>query len=145
MVKFLCGYRPDVFCGVADYTSTLIAHLREEGISAEIIPQDNWDIGSIAALRTKISSEPKPDIIHVQYPSYAFGASIAPHLSTFFTKCPSVVTFHELAHSHTLRKLSTLLFLCSVDAFVFCSQEDREYYDNTVPGFGRQSFKNSHR
>lgn len=139
-VKFLCGYRPDVFCGVADYTATLIAHLRERGIYAEIIPQEDWSLGSIAALRTKISSEPTPDIIHVQYPTYAYGASITPHLSTFFAKCPIVVTFHELAHSHTLRKLFSLLFLCNVDAFVFCSQEDREYYHNAVPPFKRQSF-----
>lgn len=139
-VKFLCGHRPDVFCGVADYTSTLTAQLQEQGIAAEIISQDNWNLGSIAALRTKISSEPTPDIIHVQYPTYAYGASIAPHLSTFFTKCSIVVTFHELAHSHALRKLSSLLFLFNADAFVFCSQEDRDYYSNKIPAFRRQSF-----
>ena len=139
-VRFLCGHRPDVFCGVADYTSTLTAQLQEQGIAAEIISQDNWNLGSIAALRTNILSEPTPDIIHVQYPTYAYGASIAPHLSTFFTKCSIVVTFHELAHSHTLRKLSSLLFLFNADAFVFCSQEDRDYYSNKIPAFRRQSF-----
>src|SRR5512132_2647926 len=139
-VKFLCGYRPDVFCGVADYTFTLAAHLREQGVAAEIISQGDWSFASIGALRKNILSEPVPDIIHVQYPTYVYGASMAPHLSTFFLPCPIVVTFHELAHSHTLRKLSSLLFLPIADSFVFCCQEDRDYYHHKVPTFRWPSF-----
>src|SRR5512132_847105 len=62
---------------------------------------------------------------------------MAPHLSL---PCPIVVTFHELAHSHTLRKLSSLLFLPIADSFVFCCQEDRDYYHHKVPTFRRPSF-----
>jgi glycosyltransferase involved in cell wall biosynthesis len=139
-VKFLCGYRRDVFCGVADYTFTLAAHLREQGLVTEIISQEDWGLASIGSLRKKILSEPVPDIIHVQYPTYVYGASVVPHLSTFFVPCPIVVTFHELAHSHTLRKLSSLLFLPSADAFVFCCREDRNYYHDKLPTFRRRSF-----
>src|SRR5512132_2643690 len=62
---------------------------------------------------------------------------MAPHLSL---PCPIVVTFHELAHSHTLRKLSSLLFLPIADSFVFCCQEDRDYYHHKVANFRRRSF-----
>jgi glycosyltransferase involved in cell wall biosynthesis len=139
-VKLLCGRRPDIFCGVADYTSTLTAHLQQQGVSAEIISQEDWNLGSIVSLMTNILSEPAPDIIHVQYPTYAYGASIVPHLSTFFAERPIVITMHELTHSHVLRKLSSLLFMLSADALVFCAQEDNDYYHDRIPAFRPRSF-----
>jgi hypothetical protein len=78
VVKFLCGYLPNIFCGVADYTSTLTTYLQKQGVSAEIISQEEWNLGSLVSLMAKILSEPAPDIIHVQYPTYAYGASIVP-------------------------------------------------------------------
>jgi glycosyltransferase involved in cell wall biosynthesis len=140
VVKFLCGYQSNIFCGVADYTSTLVMYLQEQGVSAEIISQEDWNLGSLVSLTAKILSAPAPDIIHVQYPTYAYGASIVPHLSTLFAKCPIVITFHELAHSHALRKLSSILFVLKGDALVFCSQEDRDYYRDKIPAFRPQSF-----
>jgi glycosyltransferase involved in cell wall biosynthesis len=139
-VKLLCGYRRDIFCGVADYTTTLATHLSEQGVSTEIISQEEWNLGSIVSLMTKISSKPVPDILHMQYPSYAYGASIIPHLSTFFARCPVVITFHELAHSHALRKVSSLVFVLTGDAIVFCAQEDRDYYCSKIPTSKPRSF-----
>jgi glycosyltransferase involved in cell wall biosynthesis len=140
VVKFLCGYLPNIFCGVADYTSTLTTYLQKQGVSAEIISQEEWNLGSLVSLMAKILSEPAPDIIHVQYPTYAYGASIVPHLSTFFAKSPIVVTLHELAHVHALKRLSSLLFVLNGDALIFCSEEDRDYYLGKIPAFRPQSF-----
>lgn len=50
------------------------------------------------------------DLIHLQYPTIAYGTGLLPH-SLIFSKIPLIVTIHEASYAHILRRISLYAFL----------------------------------
>jgi glycosyltransferase involved in cell wall biosynthesis len=126
-------------CGVGDYTAQLCDHLsrlamnvhvltsrparaelRMDGVNLlEVHPLiERWNFGALKTIKAAVA-EIKPDLINFQWPTAAYGRSLAVNLLPFYLrtsiapKIPLVTTLHELRYFNTwtrLRVLPALMF-----------------------------------
>lgn len=137
MIKicFISGSFPIDKCGVGDYTYKLCKSLIDAAnVDISVITSskniindseyitssnkeihkikiynkiENWRFNSLVYI-LKIIDKIKPDIVHIQYPTAAYGKGIAPNLLPLFLKlkkCKVVTTFHEYSIFTWLGKL----------------------------------------
>src|SRR3989442_9265272 len=86
-------------CGVTHYSLRLVNALRAEGLWCDPISVATWTVRSVPGLARRIRAM-KPDIIHMQYPTIAYGHSIAPQCLSLLL--PMVTTIHEATQPHVL-------------------------------------------
>ena len=94
-VLMVSGSWPPEPCGVGDYASRLSDALEDVGI-------DLLRFGGKQALRMRNLHQSlgqvrnlEADIIHLQYPTMAYGRSFAPPLFAMLAEVPVVVTLHK--------------------------------------------------
>jgi glycosyltransferase involved in cell wall biosynthesis len=123
-------------CGVSDYTLRLRQTLEGEGIEARIVSHDSWGPGAIAALRRKLRGDERPDLVHIQYPMFGYGAGWALYLMPLCAGVPVVLTLHAFLPLSPLRRLSFLPFALSARRIIFTFDEERLAFTRLFPFSG---------
>ena len=123
-------------CGVTHYSLRLVDALRSHGISCDAISLARWTAWSVTGLARRIRSL-KPDIIHMQYPTAAYGRSIAPQFLSLLL--PMVITIHEVTQPHVLRRLSLYPFGMRSPQIIFTTPYERAYASRWAPWITSQS------
>src|SRR5215469_562681 len=129
-VIMLTGSAPPEACGVGDYTSALVSALASAGFSAEMLCHKEWDIGGTRKIIERLSRE-KDALLHIQYPTFGYGYSLGPQLSSLARR--SVVTLHEFSLAHVLRKISLLPFTLRSARVVMTAEFERRMLTRAMP------------
>lgn len=140
-VLMLSGSFPPMACGVGDSAYELAQALASKGVDISVITDrdayavepgdgpvpifaeiEKWGIWSIKKL-VKAIERREPDILHIHYPSKAYGAGLAvPFLPWLIharrRPIKIVLTLHEFKLSHTARKNASFILLDPCDAVV---------------------------
>jgi glycosyltransferase involved in cell wall biosynthesis len=100
----LCGSVKPIFSGVDDYNDILTRMLCRFGIDAVTVDIGQWRIAQLPHLLREVAAV-HPDVILMQYPTEAFRHSLLPQaFATLQTIAPLIVTLHEFALAHVLRR-----------------------------------------
>lgn len=137
-VVMMTGSYPPDHCGVGDYTFHLVTALEKAGMNMSVLHSQNWRMTSLPHLISSIYRE-KPDILHIQYPTFGYGRSMSPQIiSLLYRRAPVVVTLHEFSQAHPLRRLSIVPFTlrCYV---LFTNQWERNSLCRWAPWIRRRS------
>jgi glycosyltransferase involved in cell wall biosynthesis len=135
-VALLTGSYPPEICGIGDYTYRLAESLSAAQMETEIIHnrlRTREDLVRFIGTVEKI----RPDIVHLQYPTFGFGHSLLPHFAA--NRHPMVVTIHEMSESHLLRRLSLFAFSTRSLRLVFTSQFELDYALGKAPWIRNRS------
>ena len=126
----ITGTWPPMRCGVGDYTSMLCDHLSRLALNVHVLTSrparpelhidghyllevhprvEQWNFSALRVLKSAVL-EIKPDIINLQWPTAAYGRSLAINLvpmilRTGFPKIPLVTTLHELRYFNSVNRL----------------------------------------
>lgn len=147
-VAMVSGNRPPDACGVGDYTESLSMALAEAGVQVELVNSPGpdsgkgqgrahdrtgarWGFARGAALLRQVA-QMRPDIVHLQYPTAAYGAGLAPQVLSM-TNIPLVVTLHEASGVHVLRKAALYPFLIRAQALVATTSYEAAYLRRLYP------------
>lgn len=117
-VVLVSGTWPPIRCGVGDYVARLAAPLAARGVALEVVTSRggrapaprgvrvhpvivNWGAAGAWALRDRVVAL-APDLVHVQYPTLAYGRGLAVNLLPALLRrrapgLPIVTTLHEFA------------------------------------------------
>lgn len=129
-ITFITGsYPPDV-CGVGDYTYHLAEALRLQGVTVEIIHQDDWRLRNVPRLLRRIKAL-HSDLVHLQYPTVGFGAHLTPQVLSILA--PGVITLHEISQAHVLRRLALYPFTFRSRHILITTDYDRQYALSWAP------------
>jgi glycosyltransferase involved in cell wall biosynthesis len=125
-VLMVSGSWPPEPCGVGHYASMLSTSLEEGGIEvvrfgAEQALNVRYLHRTLAQLR-----DLAPDLIHLQYPTMAYGRSIGPPLFAMLARSPIIVTLHEFKSFRFYRLPWFLTYALCADALVFTTAFERE-------------------
>ena len=132
------SYPPDI-CGVGDNTARLVQKLTELNCEVEVFSGRNWKLNSFSSWRQKISNS-KLDILHIQYPTLAYGASLVPQLLALTLKKGNIIcTIHEFSQAHFLRKLAVLPFFFLTKHIVFTNSFERNCVCRVFPFVKKKS------
>lgn len=150
------GEYPPMRGGVADYTAFLVAALARNGVSSVVITSEKalalrpegvrgnplpevygvpgWGYSSLGRIGEVVEGT-RPDVVHIQYQTGAFGMHPAINLLPLWLRLRShrpkvVVTFHDLRVPYLfpkagpVRHLASSLLLAGADAVVATNAED---------------------
>jgi glycosyltransferase involved in cell wall biosynthesis len=124
-VVTLCGSIKPLFSGTDDFNDILIRRLRAKGVDARPIEMPRWGLAQVPKLLQRVAAE-RPDVILMQYPTDGFRASLGPHaFSALQRHAPLVVTLHEVAATHPIRRISLSVLLARSVAVVTTAEEER--------------------
>jgi glycosyltransferase involved in cell wall biosynthesis len=135
-VLLISGSYPPATCGIGDYTQRLSESLNAIGTEAMLLRNVEWRVDQLASITAAVRSF-NADIVHLQYPSEKYGASISPQLLSFTT--PLVVTLHEFSHVRVPRKLASVPFLVSASHLVFTTGYEQSFVARRFPWIRRKS------
>lgn len=149
-VCLLAGEFPPLIGGVADYTAHLARSLHERGLAVAVITSaaarplrevypfvvhpvmPHWGIGAWPRLDAVLRAE-RPDIVHIQYQTAAFGMSRSLHFLPWWLRrrgYQAVTTFHDLLPPYLFPKAGRVRawvvahLARSSDAVVAITEED---------------------
>lgn len=125
------GSFPPRACGVGDYTAHLSRELRREGVPVTVVTNRSWGVLSLPSL-IRLPEVKEADVVHIQYPSVGYGASVAPQ-AVAACKRPTVVTLHEFSQAHPLRKIAMLPFLRFASHVIFTSSFEKATVEQAFP------------
>jgi polysaccharide biosynthesis protein PslF len=112
-VCLVTGEYPPAVGGIADYALLLARHLREEGLQVSVLTSGTakntendvttvpgWTLRFLAEIGARIA-ELRPDVVHLQYQTAAFGMSAAVSLLPYIAHATRgrprfITTFHDL-------------------------------------------------
>lgn len=159
-VCMISGSYPAMPCGVGDYTAHLAGELARAGVGVDVLacshpqvePRRNGSVdvfpvlGVIPALDARrISTHARErgcDLIHIQYPTWAFRRSLSipllPGLLRLMQRRPVVVTMHEVSHCHPLNRLRLIPIAYSASAVTATTEEDSRWLATRLPGLGKR-------
>lgn len=123
-------------CGVCDYTGCLVRALRARGIDACVADFGSWKLGSALRIRSYLR-EQAYDLIHIQYPTAAFGTRLGPQGLALLEPC--IITLHEASGVHILRRLALLPFAIRPRHLIFTSDFERNFAVRWMPRVSRFS------
>lgn len=95
-----------------------------------------WNCIGLPNLLRQIKAA-NPDIVHLEYPTMAYGAGFLPQLLVL-TRRPFVVTIHEASASHILRRLALYPFLLLADHVVATTSFEADYLARMYPPVRRR-------
>lgn len=131
-ILMITGSHPPDVCGVGDYTYNLYKALsvRSE-IDIIIFYKSLWKLNLLRKYYNEIKKI-KPDIVHLQYPTYGYGYSFLPLLLMAILPYPSVITIHEFSSRTYKARLFTNILLCFVNEVVVSNNEELNYIKNNI-------------
>jgi glycosyltransferase involved in cell wall biosynthesis len=129
-VIMLTGSAPPEACGVGDYTFALVSALESAGFRAELLCHKQWDIRGTGKLFSRLSQE-KEALLHIQYPTFGYGYSLGPQLSSLARR--SVITLHEFSLAHILRKVSLCPFTVRSSRLVMTAEFECRMLTRSMP------------
>lgn len=133
-VLFIAGSYPPAFCGVGEYTANLKRALGAEGVEARVAALEgrpDYRYADRNDLQAAVQDF-RPDLVHLEYPGRAFGASFLP-LAFSELGVPAVLTLHEFRLSHPLRKAFNLRLVRRAGAMIVPAKSEWE----SVPWLAR--------
>jgi len=134
-VASLCGSIKPLFSGTDDFHDNLVALLRKRQFDVRPIDREQWGLTQVPGLLRMVGAE-KPDIILIQYPTDAFGAALGPHAFCALQRlAPLVVTLHEFAAAHPVRRASLGVLLARSAAIVMTSELETKSLLSLYPWF----------
>jgi glycosyltransferase involved in cell wall biosynthesis/transposase len=140
-VLMISGSFPPMQCGVGDSAHELAGALASKGVDISVLTDksarpvgigdgpfpihaevENWGLSGIKKL-VKLVERENPDILHVHYPTKAYGKGLAiPFLPMLIRtrRRPYriVLTLHEFRLSHPIRRLASFIMIDPSDAIV---------------------------
>jgi len=154
-VCMISGSYPPAKCGIGDHTAHLAMHLARNGVEVDVLtcrgnpvtpsPSELVNVfpvlSSAPALDTaKIAlhaAEHRCDLIHLQFPTWAYRRSVSvsllPSLLRLATRVPSVATFHEVVRSHPVNRLRLVPIACASSAVIATTEEDCRWLRERLP------------
>ncbi len=132
----ITGSRQPEGCGVTHYSLCLASALREHGVSCHVESLPHWSVWGVPGLRSRIRSL-SPDVIHLQYPTAAYGYSVAPQWLSLLL--PMVVTVHEVSQVRIPRRLSLYPFGLRSPRIIFTTPHERAYASRWAPWIAPRS------
>jgi glycosyltransferase involved in cell wall biosynthesis len=140
-VVTLCGSTASKFDAIRDSQDILEARFAEAGLSVHPVDPGAWSLAMVPAILREISRA-KPDVILMQYPSRAFGASLGPvAISAIQRIAPLVVMLHEFVAAHPLRKAAVGALLVRADRIGVTADREEERLRTWFPWL-RGRFRN---
>ncbi|WP_221033326.1 hypothetical protein [Actomonas aquatica] len=131
IILFAGSYPPDA-CGVGDYSQCLNKALSNEGHEVHIVSGSEWGFRKVTKWLSMVWRK-HPDIVHIQYPSAAYGWSLIPHLVSVIFSRRAYVTIHGFIRLHLLRKLSLMLF-STARCIIFTTEAEKVKYRTSALG-----------
>ena len=132
----ITGSRQPEGCGVTHYSLRLADALREHGIACEVESLSRWTVWAVPVLRGRIRAL-NPDIVHLQYPTAAYGYSVAPQCLSLLL--PMVITVHEATQARIPRRLSLYPFSVRSPQIIFTTPHEWAYASRWAPWIRRRS------
>ena len=123
-VVMLTGSFPPERCGVGDYTEKLLQALKRLGIKVNLVTGHRWNLLALKDISERVYQS-RSSLVHIQYPTVGYGAGLAPHALCLSCRSPVIVTLHEFASGHLLRRLSCLGFSLRSDHLIFPTEAER--------------------
>lgn len=131
-IAIVGSYPPCAPCGVADYSEALATALQQAGLKVARVTHDHWGPGAFFQLSRKLKRV-GPAVVHLQYPTAAYGWSLTPHtLAMLYTRAPLVITLHEFSAAHPLRRLASMAFLRAAK-LIFTTELERARFATCFP------------
>lgn len=134
-IHMICGAAPPDPCGVGDYTALLTRELRASGATVEtqVIRSTRFSDWVTAVQRLPRGNTCD---VHLQYPGLGFGLGFrASPLPLMLAQLrPMVVTLHEYAQVHPLRRHAARLLCRRARRIVFTNAFERERFLIDEPG-----------
>jgi glycosyltransferase involved in cell wall biosynthesis len=116
---------------------TTIAPAKDPDLGLDIRPVvRRWNFAGLPNLLRQINAA-SPDIVHLQYPTIAYGAGLLPQLLVL-TRRPFIVTIHEASFSRILRRLALYPFLVFADRVVATTSFEADYLRRMYPPVRRR-------
>jgi glycosyltransferase involved in cell wall biosynthesis len=137
-IAMIVGDNRTLHCGVKDHAYVLAQALRGMGFEVNVIAPAKWSPASAWKFVNQLK-EARYDIVHVQYPSIGFRASLAPHLLGLTRAArATVVTLHEYSALPKAQKWSTHVFRFSCNAIMFGSEFEQVNYNRRLGALGAE-------
>jgi glycosyltransferase involved in cell wall biosynthesis len=152
----VCGSAGDGHCGVGDYAYALAQHLaldaevhlyfdRRHGPVRPPLPQlktlhlhpvGGFSLAMLPFLRAQLA-EAGHDVVHLQYPSKGFGASLGPlfllqGLSGMQSRSRLVATIHEYRTAQPLRKTAIAQILPSLQGLILTNEGELPSFERSA-------------
>ncbi len=139
-IALVVGTRPGARCGVADYTARLGEAMAQAGADVRIVDGDAWSPVAVAGHLSGPLAPNAADLVHLQYPSIGFGASLMPHALGLLARGRCLVTLHEYHLTRRLRRATMGAFTAGFRHLVFTNEAERAAYARAFPASrGRSS------
>jgi glycosyltransferase involved in cell wall biosynthesis len=135
-VIMITGSEQPEGCGVTHYSLCLASALRERGVACHVETLPRWTVHSIPGLRDRIRSR-RPDVVHMHYPTAAYGYSVAPQWLSLLM--PMVITVHEASQVRVLRRLSLYPFGVRSPRLIFTTPYELAYARRWAPWIARRA------
>jgi glycosyltransferase involved in cell wall biosynthesis len=155
----ITGTWPPMRCGVGDYTAQLCDHLSRLAMNVHVLTSrparaelrmdganllevhpliEHWNFRALGIIKNAVA-EIKPDIIDLQWPTAAYGHSLAVNLLPFFLrttiapKTALVTTLHELRYFNLWTQLRVLPALAFSQRLILVDPLDLEAVRRLLP------------
>jgi glycosyltransferase involved in cell wall biosynthesis len=138
-VVTLCGSIKPLFSGTDDFHETLVEALKQKQVEVRPVELKRWGLAQVPELLRQVASQ-RPNAILMQYPTDAFGAALGPHaFAALQHQAPLVVTLHEFAAAHPVRRVSLSCLLARSAAVITTAEAERESLLSWFPWLRRRS------
>jgi len=159
-VCMISGSYPAMQCGIGDYTAHLASELTRANVEVDVLACRHpkvqpWRdpsvavfpiLGSTPALDAPLiarhARQRGCDVIHLQYPTWAFRRSVSisllPGLLRLLQRRPVVVTMHEVSRCHPLNRLRLIPIAYASSAVSATTEEDSHWLIHRLPRVGRR-------
>ena len=145
-VCMICGSYPPAKCGIGDHAARLAEHLALNGVAVDVLTRSETPVppspSELVNVFPLLSSAPamdaakialhvaenRCDLIHLQFPTWAYrrslGISLLPPLLRVITRVPLVATFHEVVRSHPVNRIRLKPIVYASSAVIATTEED---------------------
>ena len=122
---------------MGDFTAALADALKERGVSVTLLHRSRWTLSAIPEILGTLQRE-NPDVVHMQYPTHGFGASLVPHaLHLALSGRARVTTLHDYGGQRWLKDLSMSAFSLGGHVILTGSRAEKAFR-RWHPWVGRQ-------
>lgn len=138
-VCMVTGSIPGARCGVEDYTVRLNESLSSAGAETRILRHEDWSVGGTLRAAGAVRAL-GPAVVHLQYPTLAYGRSLGPQLLGLLAGVRPIVTLHEYSAFGRAKRAALAFFAVTARHIIFTTEFERAAFLRQYPGCrGRSS------